>query len=443
MDEPLGPDLSHPDAVIRLASSVHRFQCPEVLQTGKLSFEKSFKTSGAHPNTASLMRKADQARGNLAECLVKSRRSQNAPQEAVVLAANEYVPLIHSILLSCKFQSENAQLDQRLTFQWSSGLEAHSRTKKTQNEFTSEALMFELVMTVASTALGTAGTAVEECLAGNFAAAGRGFKKAAGILQCLAEDELPKWIARGSGADNSKDLPCETSVGVCDGFRIFFLAVGQQMAVATVLIKPGVPNYSLLAKLTLGIKEQMESFVSTIRSKAAVHMSRIDPNFFTLVTFQINLQNALSQYFLARSIWDQADEYGLAIAILHSATQTLKTRDSPVSKGLPEITSRSPLKALEEDLTAFRKHTNALLLSWESDNSKVYFTRVPTKVPEDKKLLKGLHMMKPTEFKLEDVDPVHLGPVADTGTTAAASTTSTDEALAREMQEKMNRGEMD
>lgn len=374
---------------------------------------------------------------------MKSRGSKTAPQESVVLAANDYLPLIHSVLLSCKFQSENAQLDQRLFFKWSSGFEATVNSKKQQGDFSSEALMYELVMVVASIALGTAGTACDECIEGNFASAGRGFKKAAGVMQCLAEEELPKWIAKGSSVDNNKDLPCETNVGVCDGFRIFFLAVGQQMAVATVLVKPGVPNYSLLAKLTLGIAEQMESFVSTIRSKSALHMSRIDPHFFTLVTFQINLHKSLSKYFLARSLWDKADEYGLAIAILHEATLSCRTRDSPISAGLPEITSKSPLKALEQDLKDFRKHMTDLLTSWEHDNSKVYFTRVPTKVPEDRKLPKGLHMMKPEEYKLEDVDPVHLGPVEGAAAGASSNNEDSDEALARELQEKMNRGEMD
>jgi len=219
------------------------------------------------------------------------------------------------------------------------------------------------------------------------------------------------------------------------------------MAVATVLIKPGTPNWSLLAKLTLGIAEQMEEFVSILRSKSSAHMARIDDSFFTLVTFQINLHKSLSLYFLSRSVWDGPDdEYGLAIAILNEAMKSLKTRDSTASAGLPDISDSKSLKPLANDLIEARQHMKTLLTSWESDNSKVYFTRVPTTVPENRKIAKGVHMMKPDEYKLVEADLVHLGPIVNTGTAATgggqASTDVSDEALAREMQEKLNRGEI-
>lgn len=453
LDDPIGPDLSHPDAMIRIASAIHRFQCPEMHESSKLSFLKSFQTVGQHSQTKALMKKANQCRGNLGDNLVKSHDSKTAaPQEAVVKSAREYLPLINSVLTSCKLQGENAQLDQRLVFKWSSGLERKSgsqaKKKDSSTPFSSEAIMFELVMVLASEALGTAGTACDESVAGNFAVAGRGFKNAAGLMRFLAEDQLPQWIARGSGVDtNTNGMPAETNVGVCESLATLFLAVAQQMAVATVLIKPGTPNWSLLAKLTLGVAEQMEDFVSNLRSKSSTHMARIDEGFFTLVTFQINLHKSLSLYFLARSVWDGPDdEYGLAIAILNEAMQSLKTRDSVISAGLPDITSSKSLKALAKDLIEVRQHMKTLLTSWESDNSKVYFTRVPTTVPENRKIAKGVHMMKPDEYKLDEANLVHLGPIVNTGTAATgggkASTDVSDEDLAREMQEKLNRGEI-
>jgi len=241
-------------------------------------------------------------------------------------------------------------------------------------------------------------------------------------------------------------------VSVCDAFRTYYLGVAQQMAVATVLIKPGVPNYSLLAKLCKGIAELLENFVVMMRSKASKRMSQIDKGFFELVTMQLTLQNALSLYFLARSIWDKGESYGLAIAMLNEAIETMKTRDSIASRGMPEIKSRSPLKPLENDLNECRAHLRDVLTSWEKDNSRVYFDKVPQSVPEANKVAKGLQIVKSEEFKLEDVDPVPLGDPNDTMTPRMEKATSQtyiyshiddDEALARELQEKLNRGEMD
>ena len=59
-DTPIGPDLNHPDAMIRLVSAVHRFQCPETLEARKVSFSKSFKTVAVLPTTKELMQKVNQ-----------------------------------------------------------------------------------------------------------------------------------------------------------------------------------------------------------------------------------------------------------------------------------------------------------------------------------------------------------------------------------------------
>lgn len=456
-DGPVGPDLSHPDAMIRIASAVHRFPCPEIVEGGKVSFVGSFRTAGQHETTRALMRNADRARGHLAENLVKTHgagATGSAPQEAVVASANAYLPLIHSVLTSCKVQGEHAQLDKRLIFKWAGGFERGAATdakKIKRRTHESEVIMFELVMVVASLALGTAGAACDDSVDGNFAAASQGFKRAAAVLKCLADDQLPQWISRGTAVDTNTDLPAECSVAVCDAFSTFFLAAAQQMAVATVLVKPGVPNYSLLAKLTLGVSESMESFVSTIRSGASTYMARVDEGFFALVTYQINLHRALSLYFSARAVWDGPDdEYGVAIAVLSEAAKALRTRESAVSSGLPDVSARkSSLRALEKDTLEVRKHVRALLSSWESDNSKVYFTRVPTTVPENRLLSKGLLMMKiDPPYTLEDADLVHLGPVARTGAdddagSGGGTSCDDDEALARELQEKLNRGDMD
>lgn len=433
MDDITDPCLTpHPDAAIRLASAMHRFPCPEVM-TGDLSYERSFRTAGTHPTTRALTSQADEARISLSRAL--AAKGSKVSHQSIVNAAQNYIPLVHQILLSCKVQPESARLDQRLVFEWSSGMETPSKDKKS---FKSEALMYELVMSISCEGMGKAGKACEDSTAGDFAAASRELKQAAGIMAFLAEDQLPQWIARGSNIEE-KDLPSEASVGVCDSFKILFLAAGQQMAVATVLVKSGVPNYALLAKLSLGIAENIDLFMNTLRSEASLQMPRIDPNFFSLLTFQVNLQRGLSLYFLARHTWADKD-YGIAISMLKEATSYLRTRDGPTSaKGLPPLDAKSSLKALKDDVNELRSHMGDLLKAYEKDNSKVYFDKVPPSVPDDKRLPCGIMMMKAEAYKLQDVEPAPLQ-IGSAGSVNKPPTPSedADKEFARQLQEQLD-----
>jgi hypothetical protein len=211
------------------------------------------------------------------------------------------------------------------------------------------------------------------------------------------------------------------------------------MAVATVLVKKSVPNYTLLAKLSLGIAEYMDLFLSTLRSDASLQMSRIDPTFFSLLAFQVSLQRGLSYYFLARNSWAEKD-YGVAISMMKEATSYLRSRSSATAaKGLPPLDSRSGLKALKDDVDELRSHMGALLNAYETDNKKVFFDKVPDSVPEDKNLPCGLMMMKAEEYKLEEVEPAPLqvGPAGGTGKPPTPGEDA-DRELARQLQEQMD-----
>jgi len=170
-------------------------------------------------------------------------------------------------------------------------------------------------------------------------------------------------------------------------------------------------------------------------SKAATTKSRMDPEFFVLMTFQIEMQTALSMYFHARHYWEQENEYGLAIAMLSKAISMTRTRDSPTGRGLPEILAKSPLKAIEKDLNDVKKHLMIVLKAWEKDNSGIYFEKVPLTLPAEKKLTQGTHMMKPDPYELENVEPVAL--ILPGGENGKASIDS-DAELARQLQEQLN-----
>mmetsp|Transcript_10569 Transcript_10569/g.12155 ORF Transcript_10569/g.12155 Transcript_10569/m.12155 type:complete len:425 (+) Transcript_10569:97-1371(+) len=416
-------DLSHPDSAIRLASAVHRFRVPKMNAGRKISFSDSFATTGKHEKTRKLMLKADDQRKKLLDAVLADKVSH----ERVVAEAKRYQPYIHKILVSCKFQPEMARLDQRLVFEWMSGVETN------REYFKSEAMMMDLTLCIICEGLGKAGVATESSMAGEFAAASREYAAAAGIFHFLAEDHLPKWIARGSKT-NEKDLPVECCTSTAKGLSILFQANAQQMAIATVLIKPGTPNYSLLAKLCLGVEEQLDEFISHMRKEAFSQMSRIEKDFFTLINFQITLQKSLSNYFYARSIWDQGD-YGLAIAILSEATVYLRTEDkSSSNKGMPDVAKIPSLQALTGDLNDIRSHMGHVLCEWEKDNSNIFFEVVPRSVSTDKKLERGVRLNKVEKYTLADVDPFLLSMPED-------ALERSDSDLARELQQKLNAGE--
>jgi len=394
----------------------------------KINFLNAFRTVGSHPSTQSVLKTANSTRDYLYKSLDTGKK--DAPHKTIVSAAQKYITPIHQLLVACRVQPENARLDERLVFEWSTGIEDKERS------FQSEAIMYELVMAIATEAMATAGVGTDECTNGEFAAACRCFKKASGIFDYLSSTQLPQWLSKGGKIDNDA-LPAEAKVAVCEAFKVLMCGIAQQMAVATLLMKDGTPNWSLLAKLSLGISEQFKEFVSIMRSKASFTKTRIDPEFFTLMTFQIELQHSLSFYFHARHFWEKELEYGLGIAMMNKAISMTKTRDTPTSRGLPEIKSKSPLKSVEKDLNGVKSHMRIVLQAWEKDNSIVYFDKVPLDLPRDKVLSEGTQMMKPDPYELDVPEPVALI-MPDSDNPPPPPNTDDDAELARQLQEQLN-----
>lgn len=380
------------------------------------------------------MLKADDARKKLTSALESGKISH----ERVINDSKRYAPFIHQILLSCKVQPEVARLDERLQFSWRSGLEAGD------NLYQSEALMYDLVMTVVCEGLGNAGMATEASIGGDFATASRYYKAAAGIMNFLATKQLPTWSAKGSNVAEDS-LPVECAVQVAEAMERLFIANAQQMAIATVLIKPGVPNYSLLGKLCLGVSDELDKFVSRLRKEAFTLMTRMDKDIFTLMSFQVALQKSLSLYFQARALWEGSD-YGTAIAMLSHATVELKTQKAGTGPGVPDVKASKALGPLSDELTDLRNHMNKLLHSWETDNSSVYFETVPQQVPSDKRLQEGVVMGKMEPYTLEEVEPMLLtlpdegGSGGGGGGGRPPSINRSDSDVARDLQKRLNEG---
>lgn len=383
-------DLGNLDSILRLLSIVYQFKCPEIGSKTPLSFARSFKSCGMpHVKSCGVITQADAARLSLSNVLISVQKSGSPQWEGVVRAASEYIPLIEQILVSCQANPGQARLDERLMFEWSSGIE------KSNTFYKSEALMYDLVMALSCEALGNVGMACDACTAGDFTSSGRNFKSASSILQFLAEDQLPKWVVAGN--TNEDKLPCEAIPGPCNAFTTYFLGLGQHMAIATVLAKPESPNNMLVAKLCFGTADLMEQFMTTLKAKANLQMVRIDPNLFTIVSFQINLQRLLSSYFLARAYWGQT-EYGLGLKLMNDAIAGLKNLP-----GLPY-----GFKNIKTDVSDLKEHMKSILKAWEYDNQVIYFATMPTTLPEDKRLTKGITMTKATPYSLPKVEPFML-----------------------------------
>lgn len=402
-DAPVYPNLAHPDSIIRLTTTILRFRCPEIEEKSakELSFTRSFSTVANDPVTASILKEINMARKCLHNNLTITSNS-GVSHKTIVNAAQTYIPLIQKVLITCKVHPEDIRLTERLLFSWTSGIEENKRF------FPSEAITYELVMTIATQGIATCGIACDECTAGNFVSASRQFKKAAGIMKFLATELLPEWRSYGDTPNaDEKTLPAEASIDMCEALHILFLALAQQMAVAIVLIKPGIPSYSLLAKICMGIVEQLQEFGSILGSKAPNQKQRMDHTFIPLTMFQVGFQKGLSMYFLARHTWGTKEHYGLAISMMREAISLMNTRESHIKPGLPDVTGSS-LQAIEKDIIDMRQHMVLVRNTWEKDNMSVYFDKIPRIIPEEEQLQASVHMMTADKYSLEDVEPLQL-----------------------------------
>ena len=260
--------------------------------------------------------------------------------------------------------------------------------------------MYDMVMSIASQAFAEAHLANAEAKAENFVEATKHYKSASGVMSFLADEQLPKWAGQGNNVFDH-NLPCETSIEICEAFAQMFLAMAQQMAVATVLRKPGEPNVGLLAKLGLGVAEKFEESLAIFRSKANKHLPRIDPLIISYVENQSKLHRSLSEYYHARTMWDKIllgdrlTGYGIAIVMLRESINVLASLSKSIS-------TKSRLIVLLD-------HMKMVLASWEKDNNTIYFEQPPKSVPENEKLSQGTFMVKPEEYIfVENVAPVPL-----------------------------------
>mmetsp|Transcript_2757 Transcript_2757/g.5049 ORF Transcript_2757/g.5049 Transcript_2757/m.5049 type:complete len:449 (+) Transcript_2757:42-1388(+) len=443
-----GDDVPIPPSLIRLATSLHQYNAGSIDSANKLTFSKSFKSSGMHhPATSSLLRTLDSNRVDLATSLT----SKDAA--GVEGNATRYLPSIRRLLLSCEVQPDTAVLDTKLNFQWRGALEGDGPGGTCGKVRSSQALMFEVSMTISSIAIAHASLGCSSSQTGDFASSVTNFKKAASIMDYMHTKHLPQWVSLGSSTSEG-DLPIECTSGGCAGFSRVFLAHAQQMAIAKALQGDTI-NFGLVAKLCKGVQGEIDEFVKMLRKDAAVHYCRLPPPYLKYIAFQIALQEALTMYFNARATWNKGSEFGLALAMMYDARSMLEVRASVTSRGIPEDieNSNSALYVLRGELVNFRSHVDKIVEGWKRDVDTVYFDKIPNTVPVASVLKKGMVMMKVEPWShssLGDPEPVPLSvqaPAPPGGEDYSAPPPTapgierTDSDLARELQAKLNAGE--
>jgi hypothetical protein len=268
-------------------------------------------------------------------------------------------------------------------------------------------------MTIGTISVAAAGAACANSLRGDFVEACNNFKKAASVMAYMHSQHLPQWVALGSSTSEA-DLPAECVRNVAVGFEKVFLAHAQQMAVAKALqASSDKINMALMAKLTKGVAETLDAFVSQLRANAGMHFCRLPGPYLSYITFQGMLQDAVSVYFQARKEWAGGENRGIAVAMMGQCRKSLEVRDTVTSKGIPEAinSSSSPLHVLKPTLDEFKKHVDGIIASWLKDVNTVYFEKVPAAVPVSSLLNKGMLMMKVEPWSggdTSDVVPVTL-----------------------------------
>lgn len=116
-----------------------------------------------------------------------------------------------------------------ISFSWMSGVECN-QTKKSKY-FDSEALMFELVLSLQTYALCESNLGCDSSVSGEFGQALKKFTTATGIFQFLGQDLLPEWMAKSKQhAEMEKESLAETRVGVSVALTNLHMAMSQVSA---------------------------------------------------------------------------------------------------------------------------------------------------------------------------------------------------------------------
>lgn len=377
------------------------------------------------------------------ESLSKST-STTASYQATIVAAKGYICCLKQLLASTTINSQchvgsgettTAPWDEHLPLQLQSNNETSTVTFT--NTTLQEALNSELEMAIACLSIATGCLGYEYCDRGNYDSAAKQFQVAASIWKYyntyLHNNSIPIKVQPPPN-EEEKEKEFLISTAIAGAMVTLHLAYAQQMFVASTL--KGITNNSkeqttssllfgpkntLLAKLTLGIVEQMNQaeneillFVQKKEEDETIHNQQSqwidEKNLQQTLKGQKQLHSMLSTYFLAHAMWEDNHEYGVAIAMMQEVEEGLVsiqniTFDSSSSNSLQYKVNSIIWRG---DIATWKAHVVTTLQSWQLHIENIYSEDpIQPKLPSTKRLQSGIMLMKePVPYNNILEDPI-------------------------------------
>jgi hypothetical protein len=354
--------------------------------------------------------------------------------QSTILAAKAYMNLILHILYSTYSQtlfienSDGADAD-RLDLNLKPDLKSSSNTGAKSATFTSikNALNHEFILATACLSIATGSLGCTYCDAGSYESAALQFQSAASIWRYYCSTLYD---------DNNKNCSCTlprpmeeakiipVSMGAAEAMIILNLAYAQQMNVASKLCndekksqKPlmtfGCHDNHLMAKLTLGIAEQIQQVLDKVflfEYQLKEEQTLIDKRFIQILHLQKQVQSVLSKYFLSCAVWEESQGCTFAITLMKEVEKEL---------GHVQILDRSSSlqynhSSFLQDIAALKAHVRNIHCIWQQqvDKNCTEVGGQQPKIPPIMLLQSGVILYKePDPYNIRE-DP-SFPPIAD------------------------------
>jgi hypothetical protein len=201
--------------------------------------------------------------------------------------------------------------------------------------------------------------------------------------------------------------PIPVSIGVAEAMSILNLAYAQQMSVASTLCNDarisknqsttvGFHDNHLIAKLTLGIAEQIEQVLNKVfryEDELKEEKTLVDKNCIQLLQLEKQLQNVLSKYFLACAVWVYNRGHTFASTLMKEVEEELCHGQLFSSCAVDRSSSLQYNHSFFlQDIASFKAHVRKTHCIWQQYLNKNYSNAGGQKsdIPSTMKLQSGI-----------------------------------------------------
>lgn len=317
--------------------------------------------------------------------------------QTTILEAKAYMNLIMHILRSTFAQtvhSENGDVTDsaHLELDLKSDLEFSSNSGAKNATLTSlkNALNHELLIAIACLSIATGSLGYSYGAMGFYDSAALQFKRAASIWSYYCnrlhdDDDKVHSCKDTRRMGEAKLIP--VSVGVAEAMSILNLAHAQQMSVASTLCNHvknsknqsttiGFHDNHLMAKLTLGISEQIQQVLDKVfrlEDELKEEKTLIGKNCIQLLQLEKQVQNVLSKYFLACALWEDRRGCTFASTLIKEVEEELCHGQLFSSSAIDRSSSlQCNHPFFLQDIASFKTHVRKTHCIWQHHLDKNY-----------------------------------------------------------------------